>query len=444
MKIIICGAGEVGSHAAETLVAKGTRIVVIDQDASRLAAIEESMDVATFRGNCAHAQVLLDAGCADADLVVAATSGDELNLLTASVAKGLGAKKSIARVHHSEYFEQRRFRYEEHLRVDRLICPEYSTAVAIARTLRNPGALAIEGLARGAIEMQEFPVSRKATAIGKSLVDLALPRGTRLAVITRKGGSFIPEAATTIEEEDTVILVGNTSAFPDARLLFHDDKRPRQRVALMGGTPIAVWLARSLRNRDFSIRIFETDRERAEELAEKLTWTTVINADPTDRIVFDEERLAELDVFIGVLNDDETNIIGSDLAKLRGVPTVITVVQHSKFLDVIFDIGIDKAFSPRIVAGNEIESVMDESPLRHLGSLAAGIIDVYRVRIAEKASVLGRPLRDVKLSPAWVVAAIVREKHAFVPGADDVFEQSDTVLVVGRHGEERTLKRLFR
>ncbi len=444
MKIIICGAGEVGSHAAETLVAKGTRIVVIDQDASRLAAIEESMDVATFRGNCAHAQVLLDAGCADADLVVAATSGDELNLLTASVAKGLGAKKSIARVHHSEYFEQRRFRYEEHLRVDRLICPEYSTAVAIARTLRNPGALAIEGLARGAIEMQEFPVSRKAPAIGKSLVDLALPRGTRLAVITRKGGSFIPEAATTIQEEDTVILVGNTSAFQDARLLFHDDKRPRQRVAFMGGTPIAVWLARSLRNRDFSIRIFETDRERAEELAEKLTWTTVINADPTDRIVFDEERLAELDVFIGVLNDDETNIIGSVLAKLRGVPTVITVVQHSKFLDVIFDIGIDKAFSPRIVAGNEIESVMDESPLRHLGSLAAGIIDVYRVRIAEKASVLGRPLRDVKLSPAWVVAAIVREKHAFVPGADDLFEQSDTVLVVGRHGEERTLKRLFR
>lgn len=443
MKIIICGGGEVGTHAAETLSAAGTRIVIIDQDPTRLLAIEDSMDVATFRGNCAQAQALLDAGCPDADLLVAATDSDEVNLLTASIAKGVGAKKTIARVHHSEFFEQRRFRYQDHLGIDRLMCPEYATALAIARTLRNPGALAIEGFARGAIEMQEFPVSRTAPAIGKALLDIPLPGGTRLAVITRKGGSFIPEATTTMEEGDVIILVGNTSTFQDARVLFHDAKRPRQRIAVMGGTPMAVWLSRALRDRDFAIRIFETDRNRAEDLAEKLPWATVVHADPTDRNVFDEEHLTDVDVFIGLLDDDETNIIGCVLAKLRGIQRVLTVVQHSKFLDVIFDIGIDRAFSPRLVAAEEIESVLDESPLRHLGSLAAGIIDVFRVRIADRAAVIGRALKEIKLSSGWVIAAIQRDTHAFVPGADDLIERGDTILVVGRHGQDKTLKKLF-
>jgi trk system potassium uptake protein TrkA len=211
----------------------------------------------------------------------------------------------------------------------------------------------------------------------------------------------------------------------------------------MGGPPIAVWLCRSLRDRNFSVRLFEPDRERAEALAEKLDWVTVIRADPTDRSVFAEENLGQADYFIPLLDSDEANIIAGVLAKTRGVAQVITVVQSAKYLDVVFDIGVDRAFSPRQVAGEEIDTTLDDSPLRHMGTLAEGHVDVFRVRVGKRASVINKPLREVKLSPDWVVAAIDRERQAYVPSADDVIQRDDVVLVVGRSGREDRLKKLF-
>ena len=443
MDIIICGAGETGSHAAEELAARGADITVVDRDAARLRAIEDRLDVATYTGNCAQADVLIEARAARADLLVAATDSDEVNLLCASIAKGVGARKTIARVHHRAFFEERAFAYQEHLGIDRLICPEYSTALAIARTLRNPGALAIEGFARGRIEMQEFPVSRHAPAIGKPLRDLVLPRGTRLAVITRKGGSFIPDAESSIEQGDNVILAGDAAVFQEARRLFHDEKGGRRRVVIMGGPPMAVWLCRALKDRDFAIRLFETDRARAEELAHKLEWVTVLNADPTDRSVFEDENLAQADVFLALLEDDEHNILGCAWAKSMGVAYASAVVHRRTYMHLLPHVGIDRAFSPRQVAVKEIELVADESGLRHLASLAEGIIDVYRVRVGESSEVVGRPLREIKLTPNWILTAIQHDADVRVPRADDTISAGDTLLVVGRHGREGTLKKLF-
>jgi len=446
MNIIICGAGEVGSHAAEVLTAEGSSITVIDADPGRLRDIEETMDVATLAGNCAEVNVLGDAGAGDADLVLAATDSDEVNLLTASLAKGLGAHKSVARVHHSAFFERNRLDYSRHFNIDRIICPEYSTSIAIARRLRHPGAVAIENFARGAIEMQEMVASKSGTAVGKRLMDVAFPAGTRLAMVRRKTDreeAFVPEAKTVIAPGDTVILVGNKDAFESARKLFQDTRPPRRRIVLMGGPPLAVWLCRLLRDPGFAIRLFERQRERAEELADKLSWVTVLNADPTDRAVFAEENLSQADVFISLLDSDEENIIAGVLAKTRGVEEVLTVVKESKYLDILYDIGVDKAFSTRQVAADEIDAVLDEGPMRLLGTLAAGRVDVVQVRVNKKAEGIGRALRDLNLSPDWVVAGIQREQSAFVPGADDVIEEGDIVMLVGKRGEEKALKTIF-
>ncbi len=443
MKIIICGAGQVGSQAAEVLAADGHDITLIDTDPSRLRAIADTMDVATYGGNCAQADVLREAGAANADLVLAATGSDEVNLLTGSIAKGVGAAKTIARVHHGSFFEQRGLGYEHHLSIDRMICPEYSTALAIASTLRNPGALAIETFARGAIQMQQFPVSEGAAAIGKPLSELTLPAGTRLAAVTRNREAFIPEAKTTVEDGDVVILVGNPSAFQEARKLFHDDKLGRRRVVLMGGTPMAVWLCRALHDRNFSIRLFEIDPPRAEELADKLSWVTVIAANPTERDVFEEEQIGQADVFVALRSDDENNIIASVLAKSMGVTQVIAVVQRSTYLDLVYHVGVDLVFSPSLVAVKEIQMVLQESSLQRLSSLADGVVDAYRVRVGNDSPVIGKRLREIKLTPNWIVAAIRRGDRASVPGADDTVEAQDIVLVVGRHGMEKQLKKIF-
>lgn len=443
MNIIICGAGEVGRHAAEVLTAAGHNITIVDIDPRRLTEIEETLDVQTLAGNCANADVLQKAGSQDADALVAATNTDEINLLTAAVSKGVGVKKAIARVHHSAYFDHRGLDYQAHLGIDQLICPEYSTALAIASTLRNPGAIAIENFVRGQIEIQEFMVGEGAAAVGKTLMELALPQGLRLAAIRRGGDAFLPAADTVIQPGDGVLLAGNADVFPAGRKRFERHDPGRRSVVLMGGPAMGVWLCRALKDQPFSIRLFEIDRARAEELADKLDWITVINADPTDAAVFDEEGIAEADAFIALTNDDEQNILGCAWAKSMGVRQVLSVAQRRSYLHLVSRIGVDHAFSPRIVAARQIERELDDQSLRRLASLAEGIIDVYRVRVGGLGEVIGKPLKKVRLTPDFMILAIQHGPEVRVPGAEDFIHVNDTVLVVGRHGQERRLRKLF-
>ncbi|HRP62233.1 MAG TPA: Trk system potassium transporter TrkA [Phycisphaerales bacterium] len=443
MNIIICGAGEVGSHTAEVLAAQGHDITIIDYNEDRLRSVGELMDVGTLHGNATDAEILREAGAEKADLLVAATDQDEINLLTAMIAKAVGVKKTIARVHRGAFFEGRGLDYRQTLNIDQLICPEYSTATAIARMLRNPAALAIEHFAEGRIDMQEFPVSEGAPALDIPLMTLKLPRGTRLAAVARGKDVFVPDGNTVILKGDRVILVGNDDAFYEARRMFHRADSGKRKVVIMGGNVMAVWLCRALRERNWSIRLFETNRTRAEELAERLDWVTVIQADPTDRNVYMEENLGLADVFVGLLDDDEANIIGAVLAKSLGVLQVISVVQRPNYLDLLGHVGIDRCFSPRVVAAEEIEGVLDHSPLRLMASLAEGFVNVYRVRLPADCPFIGQTLREIKLGTNWVIAAIICESKVWVPTADDVVQARDTVLVVGRHGMEKQLMQLF-
>lgn len=443
MNIVICGAGEVGSHAAEVLAAAGNNITVIDLNAERLRAIGEHMDVGTLTGNCAHADVLREGGCGRADLLVAATNSDEINLLTASIAKPIGAKRTIARVHRSAYFEQRGLDYQRHFEIDHVICPEFATATAIARTMRNPAALAIEHFARGKIEMQEFEVSADAPALGRPLELLRLPHGSRLGAVIRNRHVFIPQANTVIAPGDRIVLIANADVFHETRRQFRREDVVARNAVIMGGPIMAVWLCHALRDRGWSVRLFETNRARAQELAERLEWVTVLNADPTDRNVYSEERIGQADVFVALLDDDEDNIIGSVLAKSLGVTQVIAVVQKSTYLDLLYHIGVDRPFSPRVVAAMEIESLLDDSPIRLLASLAEGDIDAFRVRIDDQTAIANKTLREIRITPDWVIAAIRREENVWVPTADDSVQVGDTVLIIGRHGNEKDLRRVL-
>ena len=235
MNIVICGAGEVGTHVADVLATAGNDITVIDLDAERLRAISDNMDVGTLVGNGASAEVLREAGAEDADLMVAATNSDEINLLCASIAKGVGTQRTIARVHRSAFFEKRGLDYQAHFKIDHLICPEFATATAIARTMRNPAALAIEHFARGKIEMQALSVTEGAPALGRPLYNVRLPRGTRIGAVVRGADVFIPDANTVVQTGDNIVLIANADIFNEARRLFHKGDVGRRSVVIMGG-----------------------------------------------------------------------------------------------------------------------------------------------------------------------------------------------------------------
>lgn len=438
LNIVICGAGEVGGHTADVLTTKGHSVTVIDTDPDRLRTVTETLDVSTLEGNAASSTVLAEAGVRDADVIIAATDSDEVNLVAASIGRALGARRAIARLHHRAFLEQRELDYQQHFKIDRLMCPEYSTATAIARSLRNPAALAIESFAGGRIDVHEFPVTPDAPALGQPLADVRLPPQTRLAAVLRKSDVFVPDGGTRIEPGDRIVLIGSRETFDDARRKFRLEKPKLRKVVLMGGTPMAVWLCRALRERVWSIRLFETRRSRAEELAEKLNWVTVLNADPTDHGVFAEEQLALAAVFVALLDHDEDNIVGAVYAKANGVAESIAVVQRSRYLDLLYHIGVDRSYSPGTVAANEIVELLDDSPLRRLATLA-GEVDAYLARVGPEAEATGQPLRSIRLAPHWMVGAVRRNDQAWVPAADDVVHAGDVVLLIGRRGQQDQL-----
>ena len=404
MDIIICGAGEVGRHSAEVLSPAGHNITIIDRDAAKLAQLEDAMDIRSLLGNATQAQTLVRAGVGGADLVVAATNIDEINILAASVAKALGAGKTMARVHHSAFFESRGLDYGQHFGIDHLICPEHATALAIASVLRSPGALVVENFARGKIEMQALRVTASAKAAGARLRELRLPGSARLAAVEHDGEAALPTADTTLAAGDVATVIGDAASFPKVRKLFTDEADRRLRVMIAGGSTQAVWLCRTLRSTNASVRLFVDDARRARELSEKLDWVTVLNADimDADADELKEERVSSADAFVAVTEDDESNILAAARAKSLGASLSMVVLQRFTYAHLLTHVGVDRAFSPRQTAVTEVKRLLEEGPVRSLATLADGVAEVYEVRLGddEARGVVDRPLRMLRLPPA--------------------------------------------
>jgi trk system potassium uptake protein TrkA len=426
------------------LAQAGHNITIIDRRRANIQALDDLLDVASLVGNALHGDTLREAGVADSDLFIAATQDDATNLLSASIAKALGSAKSIARVHHQAYFDRRGLDYADHFNIDHLVCPEYSTAVAIASTLRSPGALAVERFARGRIEMQSLPVSSNAKAVGHKLKDLKLPGSSRLASIERQGTVFLPDGNSVIEPGDRVTIIGDSRQFDRVRRHFETDSSRRFRVILMGGSSQSVWLCRALRHSNFSVRLFEPDEARAAELSEKLDWVTVLNADAIQTDALEEERLDQADVFAALTVEDERNILAAARAKTMGVRSAIAVLQRPTYLHLLSHVGIDRAFSPRSVAVSEIQRLLDTGPVRHLASLSEKIAEVYEVEVPAAARrVVNKPLRDCEFPSHALIAAIERGDEVFVPGAENRIQAGDTIIVIGPPEVRKELRRLF-
>jgi trk system potassium uptake protein TrkA len=387
--------------------------------------------------------VLYEAGCERCDLLVAATRIDEVNLLTAALAKAAGAKKTIVRVHHTANFSLRGTPFAQQLGVDELLCPEHSTSLAIARTIRNPWSIALEDFSRGQLLMQGVPVTGGAPALGKKLSEVILPPSARLATVEKDHGAAIAGADTEIDEGDLVTLIGETKTFDAARKLFNKGKEKRRNVVIMGEASTAVWLCRALKSRLYSVRLFVQDHARAEELAEKLDHITILEADPTDSETFTDEHIERVDVFIAVTEDDEHNILACAQAKALGAHTTIAVVQRSKYLRLFPHVGIDGAFSPRAVAVKAILNLIDVGPIRSVATFADDIAEVYEIRPSRRAKILGHELRNIKLPAQTMIAAIRRGDRVYVTGAEDQVAEDDTLLVIGPVGITDDLRRLF-
>ncbi len=444
MEIIISGAGEVGTHAAEVLSEAGHAVTIIDVNAGRLGAVGEAHDVRTLQGSGTNAEVLREAGCAEADLFIGATDVDELNLLSCAIARKVGVGRCIARVHHGLYFEDRGLDYAAALGIDDLVCPEYSTAAAVAQALLSPAVVAIEQFALGKIDVQQLEVDPDAPATKLPLAQLRLPRSARVVLVAGKETAYIPGAQTVVVPGDTVMLLANSDEMVEAREAFKKTRSPRLRVVVAGGSAQGVWLCRALQRGNFSVRLLVEDRVRAEVLASKLDWATVIHADLVDPVTYEEERVGKADAFVAVTGRDESNILLAARAKRMGVACAIAVLQRPTYLRMLPEMGVDYAFSPRDVAVDHMMTLIQTGPVRQLALLAPDVAVLYAVKVpTSQGPFVGLPLRDVPFPEKFIVAAIQRGDRVYVPGADDTIEAGDDVIVAGPPGIQKELQWAF-
>ncbi|MEZ6121609.1 MAG: Trk system potassium transporter TrkA [Planctomycetaceae bacterium] len=442
MNVVVLGAGTVGRTVSELLCGRGVNVCVIDQDAAVLRRVEEQLDVRTVCGSAYDVSKLFQAGIQLADLCLAVTSRDEVNLVSASIAREMGAARSVARVFNPILRDTSTFDYQRHFHVDRLISLEHLTALELARHIRTSSVLAVESFARGAVEVQGIQVGQRAKAIGVSLRELELPSNVRVGLITHNGKSIIPGASDSVQPGDYVTLFGAHGELSPVSARFADQNNEKQRVIIAGGGEIGLNLARLLERTPCRVTILENDAARCDFIAERLPHATVLHADVKSKADLEEARVGKADVFVACTGRDEENIVCGVEAKELGCRRLLTIVRSPDYANVLERLGIDVAVSPREAMARQIVGLVAKGPVRERSPIAGESAEVWEVEIRKDAPVTRGSLRELAL-PRCLVAAIERGDYVRVAGADDRLQHGDTaVMLVHKEGQQAVLKML--
>ena len=437
MNVVIFGAGTVGTSIAELLCSAehNHNVCIVDASARALGEVEERLDVQSVQGSACDVATLFQAGVQSADLCLAVTSGDETNLVAASISKAMGAGRSVARIYRPALRDTSTFDYRRHFKIDRLFSLEFLTALELAKQVRERGLFTVENFARGGIEVREVGVDAEASIIGVPMRDLDMPRGVRVGVITSGNRSIIAGADDVVRSGDHVTLIGTTDAVEAIKKRFEARKPKTMNVVIAGGGEIGYHLAKLLENRRFNVTLMESDEHRAEELSRRLDKTTILHADATRRSEMEEARIGKADAFIACTGRDEDNIICGVEAREFGCRRILCVVRRPDYANVLAKLGIDVAVSPREVLARQVLGLVDAGPVLDR-TLLSGEAEVWEVEILAGSPVTEAPLKELQLTHA-LIAAIERDEFVRVPGADDQLQAGDTavVLVQGAYAE---------
>lgn len=448
MKIIIAGAGDVGFYLCQVLSEDSHAVTMIEEQDAIADEAESSLDARVIRGNGASARCLEKAGVSSCDFFIAMTAHDQLNIVACSIARKLGAKYTIARVHDLVFSDNKRVNFQEYFHIDTLINPEALTAIELAKHVRNPERMAVEDFARGQIELQEIVTSPSAKALGKPLKEIRLPSSLKIGYLVRGETLAVPTADTVLEAGDKITVIGTPELLLANRKLFtNEDSSSTIRVVLNGATETAISVIRRLSNYRFKIRVIEPDLKKCKDIAEAFPNVTVINGSATSLRLLEEEQIGSADYFISCTKDDEENVMTCLQAKKLGVKYVELVINKPDYEQVLQNISgfldIRAAVSPRKVTVNEIKKYITNKDFIAIGELKGGTVEFIEFKIPENSPCLSKKLRDLKLPPACIVAAIVDELKAKVPNADDEIKAGDRIIVILEKDKRREVAQMF-
>jgi trk system potassium uptake protein TrkA len=440
MKVLICGAGQVGTTIARRLAAERIDVTVIDSVPEQARRADESYDVRGMVGHASHPEVLERAGARDADMLIAVTRSDEVNMVACQVAYSLfGVKRRIARVRHAGYLEPiwKGLYATDQLPIDVIISPEVEVARGIARRLRTPGAFDMVPLAGGRLQLLGIHCTEPACAMaGMRLADLPerMPgRGFTVVAVIRDGRAFVPRGNDEVRRGDDVYVVTEPAALDRVMTAFGHRERPARRLVLVGGGNVGLHLARMLLREtpQVSLKMIEHGRERADHIARELgAGAVVLQGDALDAEILEEANVRAAETVIAVTNDDETNIFASVLAKRAGCQRAITLVNKTNYEALLPSLGIDAVVSPSAITISTILRHVRHRAVASVYSLREDFGEVIEAEAQPGSRLVSAPLGRLGLPAGMLIGAVVRAGEVVIADAATTVAPGERIVAV--------------
>lgn len=446
MSVVIVGAGEVGYHVAERLSNEGRQVVVVDMQADRLDYVQSHLDVGVMEGNGASPAVLERAGVGEATLFVAVTSVDEVNLVGCMVARGKPGLVKVARVSNPDFYSEAAQLRPERFAVDVMINPERELALDTLQLLQSTVATDVAAFADGRLQLISLQVADDAPIVNRSLASITADVGhypLLTTAIERDGRTLVPDGSTVVRAGDQVYVVATIDAVQNAIELAGHQHKELKRVMIAGGSVEAYYLAQLLGEHKVHATILVQDRPRAQELAEKLHKALILNGDATDVELLEQEGVGDMDAFVALTDEDQTNILSSLVARHAGAKQVVTLVNKIEYVSLARRIGLDAAVSPRLSAANAILRQVRRGSVTRVATFKDTDAEAISFTVSSTSPLVGRPLMEVDFPEGTIVAAIVRGDAVIVPRGGDHLEAGDTAIVFALADAVAPVTKLF-
>jgi len=440
MRIIILGAGNIGYYLAEALIKEGHDLVVIDNDEKRYAAVKESLDVMAVLGDGTNPMVMEEVTEQDADLIIAVTGSDQVNTVACLTARKYGIPRSIVRINEPDFLLNPLLMDEKQVY---LVYPGQIIANEITQLINTYSAVSLNSFAQGKVEMLKFRVTSNSDIIGQPLKKMRVPSSWIFVGIVKDSYFVIPHGDTVVGEGDFVVAMGTSKTRDEIEKFINPSPKKVERVVILGGGEISLFLARKLVQDGISVRVIEQESAVAQKIANEIPEALVLEGDGTDSELLKEAGVAKSDYFISLTKDDELNILGSLLAKDLGANKVAALSRKPQYVRVIERVGIDAVMSPLTITANEILQMVSKKSLLSVGLLESARIQLVELAAEKKSKILAKPLEKIKFPSSSLVALIIRGEEVIIPRGNEQVRAGDTVMLLTNIENTKSIEKLF-
>lgn len=450
MKIVIIGLGTIGHTVLKNLSEKNHSITIIDESKELIESIIEQYDVQGVIGNGASLEIQREAGVKGADVFIALTTTDEVNVFACLVAKKLGVKNTVARVRNPEYREQI-LEMKNELGISMVVNPEQDTSNEIYNLISLPAIAKVEKFAKGKVLLVEIVAEKGCKLINETLISLGKKLKTKVLIcaVQRNNDVFIPSGNFEIKEGDRIHFTSDTKNLRSFLSEINIIKSPLKNIMIIGGDKIAYYLASKLSKSKYNVKLVEKNKNYAEELAEKLPKVMVVNGNGMQHDFLIEEGLESMDAFISLTNNDEENMVISMFANKMKVRKIITKIISDDLLDMLSELGFNNNVSPKNIIANHVISYIRAlentrgNNVLTLYRLVNNKVEALEFLTHGKGNIYNKPLKELKIKEDCLIACIIRESKVIIPDGNSIIESGDNVIVVTTHTNFDDLTDIF-